>query len=272
MADVFDRYAHPIKLVLSDLDGTITADELGPLDCGGLAGLRRYNERARAERAVPPVSIVSGRPHSYVEAFARFIATPLPSLFESGCGLHFPDRPLGREYEFHPALAEPAVVEACARFRAWAAEELLRRRGAGFIIGKQLALSYAPSASCSVDELLAATEAMPADLRPRFIVSRSAAVVDVTPDPVDKAAGVRWLVDHLRRERAWDLTAANVAGVGDSFNDLSFLDAVGVSCAVAGAFPEVRARVAYCARADTAEGVAEVVERAIALNRRLGYT
>lgn len=271
MADVFDAYPHPIKLVLSDLDGTITAEELGPLDCEGLRVLLDFNQRSRRERAVPPLSLITGRPHSYLEAFCRFLATPLPSLFESGCGLHLAGKPLGREYLFHPALSEPAVVAAIERFRAWAEAELVAKRGAGLIIGKRYALSYAPADCCSVDELLECIKSMPADLASRFMVSRSAAVVDITPFPVDKAAGMDWLLAYCRAEMGLAIDAANVVGVGDSFNDLSFLAKVGIPCAVANAAPAVKERAAFIAPAANARGVAAVLARAEEVNRRLGF-
>ncbi len=269
----FDDHESPIKLVVADLDGTITADEVRPLDCQGLSVLRRYNDLSRREedRTFPPMSLVTGRPHSYLEAFARFIATPLPSLFESGCGMHLPTAPLGHEYLFHPALAGPRVSEALERFRAWADEELVAKRGAGFIIGKKYSVSLAAGDRCSVEELLEATRAMPADLAPLFVVTRSVAVVDVTPRPVDKGSGLEWLLRYLRDELSLDVAATNVVAVGDSYNDLPLLGKAGISCAVPDAAPAVRDAADYVAAGRTASGVVEIIELAAALNRGLGY-
>jgi HAD superfamily hydrolase (TIGR01484 family) len=269
----FDGYGSPIKLVVADLDGTITADELKPFDCQGLSVLRRYNDLSRREgdRTFPPISLVTGRPHSYLEAFARFIGTPLPSLFESGCGMHLPTAPLGHEYLFHPALAAPRVSEALERFRAWAEDELVAKRGAGVILGKKYSVSLAAGGRRSVEGLLEATRAMPADLAPLFVVTRSIGVVDVTPRPVDKGSGFGWLLRYLRSELGFDVAAANVVGVGDSYNDLPFLAKVGISCAVPGAAAEVRDAVDYVAVGPTASGVVEIIELAAALNRGLGY-
>jgi len=269
----FDSYDSPIKLVLADLDGTVTADELKPLDCQRLGILRRYNDLSRREgdRTYPPLSLVTGRPHSYLEAFARFIDTPLPSLFESGCGMHLPGKPLGHEYIFHPALADPRISRAVKRFRNWADEELVAKRRAGTILGKRYSVSLAPGERCSVEELLAATRAMPPDLAPLFVVTRSVAVVDVTPRPVDKGAGFEWLLRYLRGEYGLDVAAANAVGVGDSYNDLPFLKKVGIPCAVANAAAAVRDAVEYIAAEPTANGVVEVISLAAALNRRLGY-
>lgn len=271
MPDVFESYPHPIKLILSDLDGTITAEEIRPVDCEGLHVLRGYNERSRRDPAVPPLSVITGRPHSYVEAFARFLGTPLPSIFESGCGLHFPDRPLGKEYAFHPALADSGVRERLRRFRAWADDVLIGQYGAGFIVGKEYALSYAPADGADVDALLAALEKLPDDLAPHFAITRSAAVVDITPKPVDKGAGVEWLLNVLRNQYGRDIDVTNVVGIGDSFNDLAFLRKVGIACAVANAAPRVKETVAFVSAEPAAAGVADVYERAIALNRRLGF-
>jgi HAD superfamily hydrolase (TIGR01484 family) len=273
MASPFEHYEYPVKFVVADLDGTITADELKPLDCQGLAVLRRYNDLSRREgdRTFPPISLVTGRPHSYLEAFARFIDTPLPSLFESGCGMHLPTAPLGHEYIFHPALADPRISRAVGRFRAWADEELVAKLGAGIIMGKRYSVSLSAGERCSVEELLETTRAMPPDLAPLFVVTRSAGVVDVTPRPVDKGTGLEWLLRYLRGELCLDVAAANVVGVGDSYNDVPFLRKVGISCAVPNAAPPVRDAAEYVALEPTANGVVEIIELAVASNRRLGY-
>jgi HAD superfamily hydrolase (TIGR01484 family) len=269
----FEGRGTPIKLIVADLDGTITADELRPLDCQGLSVLRRYNDLSRREgdRTFPPITLITGRPHSYLEAFARFISTPLPSLFESGCGMHLPTAPLGREYLFHPALADARVSEVLERFRTWAEDELVRKRGAGVIIGKKYSFSFAAGDRCTVEELLDATRAMPPDLSPLFVVTRSVGVVDVTPRPVDKGVGFQWLVQYLKAELGFEVAPSEVVGVGDSYNDLPFLDKVGISCAVPNAAAPVRDVVDFVATKPTAEGVADIVERAAAANLRLGY-
>jgi len=269
--DVFDRYPHPIKLVLTDLDGTLTADEQGPLDCETLHLIRALNERSRASKAYPPISVVTGRPQPYLEAFAKFVATPLPSLFESGCGMYLPGRPLGQDYVFHPSLEDEETQSAARDFKTWADRELVSTRGAGFILGKRYALSYAPAPSSDVEELLAATDALPDDLARRFFITRSIGVLDVTPRPVHKGTGVLWLLDYCQRHLGLDIMPANVVAVGDSYNDVPMFEAVEVACAVANASPYVKERVDYVAEAATGLGVAEVVERAAALNRRLGY-
>jgi len=271
VAEPFDSYPHPIKLILADLDGTVTADELRPLDCEGLRALRRHNDRSREDGAYPPISLITGRPHSYLEAFARFLATPLPSLFESGCGMHLPTEPLGHEYLFHPALADPTIAEVVGRFRRWAEEELAAKRGAGFILGKRFAISLAGNEDCPVEKLLEATLAMPAELASRFFVTRSRGVVDITPRPVNKGAGLDWLLSYGRDELGLDVAAVNVLGIGDSFNDLPFLKKVGISCAVANAAPEVSEAATYVTGEAAGEGVAEVAALAVEVNRRLGY-
>ncbi len=74
-----------------------------------------------------------------------------------------------------------------------------------------------------------------------------------------------------RDELGLDVAAVNVLGIGDSFNDLPFLEKVGISCAVANAAPQVREAAAYVTREPAGAGVAEVVAYAAELNRRLGY-
>jgi hypothetical protein len=264
----FDSYPHPIKLILADLDGTVTADDLGPLDCEDLRGLRRLNEFSRTDPTVPPISLITGRPHSYLEAFARFLSTPLPSLFESGCGMHLPDERLGHEYAFHPALADPEILALVNRFRAWAEEELAAKRGAGVILGKRYSVSIATAGCCPVEELQALVENVPGDLAGKFFVTRSIDVVDVTPRPVNKGVGLDWLLERLRAD-GLDVGTENVLGIGDSFNDLPFLSKVGLSCAVGTGAEKIKRAVAYVTAAGPGDAVAEVAELARGLNRRL---
>ncbi len=75
------------------------------------------------------------------------------------------------------------------------------------------------------------------------------------PPGVDKASG---LVAALQ---ALDLAAANVLGVGDAENDLTFLAACGVSAAVANALPDVKAAVDIVTPHDDGPGVAWLIDR-----------
>lgn len=269
--DVFEHYPYPIKLVLSDLDGTLTADEQAPLDCDTLRRVRALNDRSRSSKDYPPLSVVTGRPQPYLEAIAKFVATPLPSLFESGCGMFLPGRPLGQDYVFHASLQNDETAAAAAAFKAWADRELVSARGAGFILGKRYAMSYAPAPASTVEELLAATQGLPPAIADRFFITRSIGVLDVTPRPVHKGTGVLWLLEYCRRELGQEISPANVVAVGDSYNDFPMFEVAGIACGVANAAPAVRDKVDYVSDAPTGRGVAEIVERAAALNRRLGY-
>src|SRR5207244_11197043 len=75
-------------------------------------------------------------------------------------------------------------------------------------------------------------------------ITRSASAVDITPIGIDKAAGVRWLLDTL--EGTLSVKLANVAGVGDSVGDVSFLRIVGFSDAPASSSERVKSLVDYC--------------------------
>ena len=78
--------------------------------------------------------------------------------------------------------------------------------------------------------------------------------LEISPEGVDKGAGLRWLWEHLglRREE--------VMAFGDGQNDAPMLAAAGTGCAVQNACPESLASADVIAPPNTEDGVAQVIE------------
>jgi len=263
-------YAHPIKLIVTDLDGCLTGYEEKPVDAVGLAEVRSWNERAMGDDHVPPVVLISGRSMGYVEAFARFVAAPYPCIFENGCGMYRPDGRLGHEYAFHPALAAGSGVETAVRgLNEYVEDNLIGSLGCGRIMGKRYAISLTPRRDGSVEELMTAVENIPAGLLDGFFVTRSMTVVDITPAGVNKGSGFDWLIDVLAGDYGLDVATENVLGVGDSWGDLPFLERCGVSAAPANAAAEIRERVDYTSPSEDTYAVLDIIAGAVMHNVRL---
>ncbi|MCP4230107.1 MAG: HAD family phosphatase [bacterium] len=273
LPSIFDNYPYPIMLVLSDLDGCLTGDEAAPVDCVQIKAIRRFNELALDDAAVPPVSICTGRPHAYVEAFGRFIAARLPSVFENGCGLHSREWGMGREYRYHPAITEDPEFSAIYRETVeYLRDNVIIPLDCGVIQGKRYCISITPRADRTMKELMEYIEAIPAHLRGHLNITRSIAVADVTPRGIDKGAGLVWLIEVLRDEFDMDIAFENVLAIGDSWGDLPMLNKVGIACAPANAADVAKEAADFVSESGDAEAVAEVIAGAVAINRRLEAT
>ena len=246
-----------LRLVLADVDGVITGGEGQPADLDVLDRLAAHNRAALSDPLLPAITLCTGRQAPYVEVMAQMIEVFLPCIFEHGCGLFFPR---AFRYAFHPSLGQDYSANL-ARLRA-AIEEPLLRPGRAFVQpGKEASMTLYPLDGTPLDELERAARAAVAPLHGRYGVARNVNGVEVRPTDMDKAVGAHWLAEQV------GVPLADMAGVGDSDTDLSFLAAVAWSAAPANATPAVRAAVAYVATQPLGEGLLEILERVVAHNR-----
>ena len=71
-----------IKLFITDIDGCLTTPFKTP-DWELISQIRRLNKQSRQDMAVPPLTICSGRPMSYVEAVSQWLDIDQPAVFEN---------------------------------------------------------------------------------------------------------------------------------------------------------------------------------------------
>src|SRR5699024_6137821 len=92
-----------IKLFITDLDGCISTP-FSPPDWALLSQIRQLNEQHRSDRTVPPLTICSGRPLSYVEAVGQWLNILYPVAVESA-GIYTLEE---NEGQFLPAFNQEA--------------------------------------------------------------------------------------------------------------------------------------------------------------------
>jgi hydroxymethylpyrimidine pyrophosphatase-like HAD family hydrolase len=252
-----------IKLVVSDIEGCLNLNEHS-YDLEALSWIRVANQLAREDNPVPFITVCSGRQHAFVEAITQMISGTLPAVFENGCGLYFPTRSLYEEYAWHPLLNQPEVGSQFARVRRMILEEVIASKQARRVPGKEMMLSLHPVPPVEVKELYSVVTETLAKSQLVASITRSASAVDISPTGVDKAAGVRWLLDTL--EEVFPVELANVAGVGDSIGDVPFLRIVGFSAAPANASEPVKHLVDYCSSLADGRGVADIIRHCITVN------
>ena len=219
------------KAVAFDYDGTLASE--GRIAPATLAALERL--RASGRRLV----LLTGRQLDdllrvcpRLDIFDRVVA-------ENGALLHSPAD--GRE----TLLADPPppiLVEA------------LRARGVRPLgVGRVIVATddgQRTTVAAVIDEL---------GLALRSIGNKGALMV--LPAGIDKRSGLAAALEELGIE------ANDVVGVGDAENDSAFLARCGRSHAVADALPELRRRVDRVAAAPDGQGIVEIVEELLRMDR-----
>lgn len=115
---------------------------------------------------------------------------------------------------------------------------------------------FAFNDAMSVAELLAAVPGhLPAGLTAGHM---GADAIEIGPDSIDKCSGLRWMCSELGVE------AADVIAFGDEWNDLTMLAWAGRGIAMGNADAKVKGIADEVAPANTADGVAVVLEQFLA--------
>jgi len=258
-----ERESKKIKLVVSDIEGCLNLNE-HTYDLEALSWMKAANQLAREDNPIPYITVCSGRQHAFVEAITQIISGTLPAIFENGCGLYFPTRRLYEEYAWHPLLSQPEVLSQFTKVRQKITEEVIASNQARRVPGKEMMLSLHPVPPLEVKEVYSIVTETVAKNQLVASITMSASAVDITPPGIDKAAGVRWLLDTL--EEVLSVKLANVAGVGDSVGDLPFLRIVGFSAAPSNASEHVKSLVDYGSLWADGRGVADIIRHCITVN------
>ena len=271
--------ALPIRLVALDIDGTLIGDDL-------VLGSRTVAAVATARGRGVAVSLVTGRMTSSALVFARRLGLTDPIVAYQGALVRelpppSADPRLGRILAHRP-LAADAARDVVAWARSVGLEPHVNHLES-FVVQRddpraEDYSSFVGARATVVDDLLAwirrpvskilavapdpIPEAILDDARRRF-AGRAAVTIshprflEFLAPGVSKALGVR----HLARRAQVPL--ASVLAIGDQFNDLEMLAAVGHGAAMEGAPAAVLAAARYVAPPLAEEGVAQLIEQLV---------
>jgi hypothetical protein len=162
------------------------------------------NRAARQDPSRPAVTLASGRPAPYVEAFLQAIDGHVPALFEHGTGLYVPD---GYRFLPNPAMGEPLEF---APVRRRLREALVDTGQAFFQPGKEYSLSVFPHDSAYIGTLYDRAVAALGPLRESVDLLYSTSCLNVLPRGLHKGQGIEFLSSQT------GYTPAEMLGVGDS--------------------------------------------------------
>lgn len=223
------RLSAPIRLLVVDIDGCLVPVEHASYDLAALARLAELNRRSRIERAVPPLTILSGRPHPYVDALMQLLDITVPAIFENGAGLAVRS-PYHARYRQEVERGRGALAKL--------ATELARLPGLTVQPGKSASLTVFPAEPTA---RIADVERTVAELLERhgleLLIDPAHECVNILVPGVDKGLGLRWLAEEV------GVSTGEVAGIGDSVGDLPWLELCGVAVAPANGDERLQARV-----------------------------
>jgi hydroxymethylpyrimidine pyrophosphatase-like HAD family hydrolase len=248
----------PVRLIVSDLDGCVTAGDSWGLDGALFDRLRDYAERAEVDPAVPRLTFNSGRPLPYVECMARHAHVTMPVLCEGGLLMY---EPKTRSIRVHPDYRPEdhdrfAQLAALARKHVEAGELRFIHEP-----GKMAEFTLLPrnGATTSDLELIISEFAELAGGGVR--IDRTHAVISLVPDRFSKGVGLKWLAEVT------GIPTAEMAAIGDADVDWTFMSLAAASWAPANATPWLRERATVASDARPGEIVIEAIETIIAANR-----
>ncbi|MDX2176000.1 MAG: HAD hydrolase family protein [Candidatus Sumerlaeia bacterium] len=254
------RLERPILAILADLDGVLTSGTQWRVPAALFARLQAYADAQPADPAIPRLAFNTGRPQPYVECMARHAHVSLPSLCEHGLVLWGPP---GHELLVHPKL--PASdLERMARVRRIAAERAALP-GCRYHLeaGKIAEVTLIPRRPVRTEELVPEAEEIAALAGGGVRIDATFSVLTFMPPLLDKGAGMGWWCETT------GIPAGQVAAVGDSWVDWSFLREAAVSFAPSNAVEEIRARVHIASDCRFGDVVLEMFEVITAANRRI---
>ncbi len=249
---------HPVLVFACDIDGCLAAVGHAAYDLPSLHALAELNRASADDPTVPALTLLTGRPHPYVDAMMQVLDIRLPVSFENGAGLA--TREPYEAWLVPEAQTNLAALEQC--------EQLLAERDDVFVqFGKVASLSVFPTDDGpDVDTLAAQLRALLQEHELQLVVDPSASdCVNVLLPGVDKALGLAALCETL------DLPEVAVAGLGDSVGDVEWLRRCGVSFAPADASSEARAAVTHASQRRDVAAVVEAYEALVAANRVLAW-
>jgi HAD superfamily hydrolase (TIGR01484 family) len=246
-----------VRLALLDVDGCLTPGEASPLNFPILEALQNLNQAATEDPAVPGLALCTGRPEPYVELLTQAIGGYLPAIWENGAGLFIPAE---YRFELNPML-DSGRQEAFEHARRFIGEAVVRPGLARKQPGKEVSISLYPTDGTSIEQVYEVAGRALEPLAGQYWVQTGLTCVEVLPAGIHKGTGVRWLLEEL------DLDQEQVLAVGDAPGDLEIFSVAGLGATPANGDPTLKELADYVAPRAFSEGVLDIIDWCIALNR-----
>ncbi|HRX53190.1 MAG TPA: HAD family hydrolase [Verrucomicrobiales bacterium] len=242
-----------IQLIVADIEGVILPAHRGMINPGDMSPIVDYCRQALVDNRLPPLVFCTGRQIPYLECVAQLMNAffpGFPSIAENGSFLYDVAR---NEVFINPRITDRSrgILNAVKK----RTDEFIAISGARKEYGKEVCISLNPPAGCSISAFYKEIGCELEDFAEEINITHSASAVDITPNGIDKASGLRF----LSQKTAIPVTA--MLGIGDTLGDLPFLKVVGVPTGPANASVDVQNIAHFISSTEGPVGVAEILRR-----------
>lgn len=245
------KFQKHIKLIVSDIEGCLSPGKGFPLDIAALAEIQFHNRNAQKGDQIP-LTLCTGRPQPFVEAFCQMLSVHLPCICENGAFLY--DIRKDRTIR-HPNITEQHL-KALQKLERFLELEVKQKYPHRREPGKEICVSLNPDAPLEnyADQIQSLYEHIkPYVEQDLFTITHSTSAVDITPKGIDKAAGIQFLSETL------NIPVVHILGIGDTTGDLPFLRIVGLAAAPSNAAKAIKEIVQFISTKPEAQGVIDII-------------
>lgn len=237
----------PIRLIVCDNDGCLLPEGPEPIAPDVLAPIARYNERAlQPESGLPPLTICTGRPVSFVELELRLTHNrTIPAICEHGA--------LTYCLADNTTLFDPAILREhrimLRTMEDWMRDDL------DLIIqaGKHGMISaYVPDAERMREVMGRLRERIDREAWPLH-VERSVFYINVTLQHISKGTALKRLFQQL------EIRGEEVLAIGDTRGDLPMRETCGYFGAPANAIDDIKNVADYVSPYALTSGVVDII-------------
>lgn len=245
------------KLFITDIDGCLTTPFKVP-DWELLSQIRRLNTQSDHDMAVPPLTLCSGRPMSYVEVVAQWLGIDSPVVFESA-GIY---QLKTNEVQFLSAFDDEAE-EQVRQLKKWLEEEIIpRHEGLILEFTKRMDAGIIHLDKEVIDEIYLPISRYVENHHPDFEVHKTDVSINIVLSTNNKRNGIQKLCELL------ELETGEVAYIGDSSGDIPGLQIAGKAFAPLNASEDVK-QEAEVVEAYVTDAVLAAYRKIIQENRKV---
>jgi hydroxymethylpyrimidine pyrophosphatase-like HAD family hydrolase len=250
----------PIKAVITDINGTIDSAVFGKaLPLAEVGHIRDMVSRSQKDPAIPRIFLNTGWDLNYTLLYAQLLDIPQYHIIERGAAIVSIDGPFVHE-KVDPRIT-PEVVDQIAKLST------------GFIskyphyhrhlqVGKKYTMSFQfEIGSQEFSDCLDNVKTYIDENHYDFDIEEGPNFFNVGVPGIDKGTGAAMLVEMLT-----DVQFENIAGIGDSDGDWTYMQRCGFSACPSNASRFLREHCDYVATKPETEGTLEILERVIQWN------
>ncbi len=246
-----------ICLIVTDVDGCLTEERAAAYDLELLAKIRALNHAATdANSPIPRLTLCTGRPQPYTEALLKLLDLNLPAICENGGMLY----QLQGNHYFRIAAMDADWEQRLAHLRQRIRREILPLTSVDLQPGKETHLTVIAPDHARIGLATQLIQQRLAAELTDFTLSLTENCLNIVPQIFDKGRALLKLAAQLK------IPLNQIAAVGDSEVDLTFMKLSGYAFCPQNASPVVQAASSYVAKTAYTAGLIEIIEYCQALN------